>query len=122
MFSSKQFLANDGQTYDIRIDYEEIEVYLNGVKQGSIELKLVELEFPPYAYYYITGLSLERCRGLGIGRECLKSHIEAFGAPICAADPNDPQMEDGSHLIDDGVGFIEKMREEKIVCPLDSRF
>lgn len=87
MFSNKQFLANDGNTYDIHIDYEEIEVYLNRVKQGSIELRLIELDYEPYAYYYITNLDLQKCRGMGIGRECLKSHIEAFGAPICAADP-----------------------------------
>lgn len=117
---SRQFLAKDGQTYDISIDYEEIEVYLNGIKQGSIELKLVEMNFPPYAYYYIIDLDLRHCRGLGIGRECLKAHIDIIGAPICAADPDAQKMDDGSHLIDDGIGFIEKMREEKIVCPINN--
>ncbi|WP_447879996.1 hypothetical protein [Serratia fonticola] len=115
--STKTFPARDGQTYDICIDdAEEIEVYLNGVKQGSIKLQFVTFDNPRDDFYYILDLNLKKCSRQGIGRQCLKLHKDTFGVSIYAADPNGPQMEDSSHLIDDGIPFIEQMRKEGLVC------
>lgn len=117
MTTSKEFLARNNKTYDIHIDEEEIEVYLDQVKQGSIQMRMTETDNPAETCYYILDLNLKNCRRQGIGRECLKSHLDVFGGPIFAADPYGPKMEDGSHLIDDGIPFIEQMRKEGIVCP-----
>ncbi|NIF32583.1 hypothetical protein F3J29_10565 [Enterobacter sp. Cy-643] len=110
------FVANDGNTYQIDLEDECIEVFQDGKKLGSISLMLVQNEEPLPDYYYITDLSLENCKGLGIGRECLRLHKQEIGDTICAAEENSERMSDESHLIDDGVPFIAKMREEGIVA------
>lgn len=116
---TKDFLANDGLLYQIRIDDngEDIEVYLNGVKQGRICVQLFEIENSTDNNYYITDLSLEPCKGQGVGRACLKLHQEIYNSRLHAADPSGQEQENGGHLIDDGVGFIAKMRKEGIVLP-----
>lgn len=116
---TKDFQARDGKTYQLRMDYlgEDIEVYLNEVKLGRISMRYIEIPNDPYYYFYITDLSLESCKGQGIGRACLNFHKEIHDAHIVAADPNCSEQDDGSHLIDDGIPFIDKMREEGIVCP-----
>jgi hypothetical protein len=109
------FVAKDGNTYQIDLEDEYIEVSLKGQVMGSISLDLTQNDDPVPDYYYITDLSLEKCKRLGIGRECLRLHQEHIGSPICAAEENSGKMDNGSHLIDDGVYFIAKMREEGIV-------
>ncbi|HCT7898834.1 TPA: hypothetical protein OT849_002875 [Enterobacter cloacae] len=109
------FVAKDGNTYQIDLEDEFIEVRLNDEIMGSISLNLIQNDDRVPDYYYITDLSLEKCKRLGIGRECLRLHQEEIGAPICAAEENSGKMSDGSHLIDDGVYFIARMRAEGIV-------
>ena len=119
----KQFTTNDGVAVEISIDDEGeiIIVSLNGDELGTISLiaKEEEIGYEIQEHYYISDLSLEKCKGQGIGRACLKFHIESFGEPL-TADSSSPfnthKNEDGSHLIGDGPGFIQKMREEGIVC------
>ncbi|CAK1212579.1 TPA: hypothetical protein J4Q69_001336 [Escherichia coli] len=111
------FVANDGNTYQIDLDDEYIEVRLSGEKVGSISLNLIQNDDYSPDYYYITDLSLEKCKRLGIGRECLRLHQKEIKSPICAAEENSVKMSDGSHLIGDGVPFIAKMRDEGIVVP-----
>lgn len=109
------FTAKDGNTYQIELEDEYIQVHFNGEKMGSITLELIQNDEHSPDYYYIRDLSLEKCKGLGIGRECLRLHKQEIGEPICAADENSGKMNDGSHLINDGVYFIAKMRDEGIV-------
>lgn len=109
------FVAKDGNTYQIDLEDEYIEVKLNGKKMGHIRLDLIQNDHPIPDYYYIKDLSLEKCKRLGIGRECLKLHRQEINEPICAADEYSEKMDDGSHLIDDGVYFIAQMREEGLV-------
>ncbi|MEB0898604.1 hypothetical protein [Citrobacter portucalensis] len=113
--TTKNFMAADGQTYQINLDDECIEVRLDGERMGSISLTLVEMDRYSRDYYYITNLDLAKCKGLGIGRACLQFHREEIGEAIYAADEYGQKMDDGSHLIDDGIPFIAKMREEGIV-------
>ncbi|MDO8312125.1 MAG: hypothetical protein Q7T25_09310 [Sideroxyarcus sp.] len=111
------FKAKNGKEYLIKIDdEEEISVWLDNVKKGTISLRLIEgaQDFKPN-YCHITHLALDDCQGQGIGRRCLQLHRELFNIPITAGNAHDGQMDDGSHLTGNGPGFILKMREEGLV-------
>ncbi|SFR38013.1 hypothetical protein SAMN04488073_0113 [Marinobacter gudaonensis] len=114
-----EFRAKDGNSYTIKIDDkgERIEVFLQGVNLGHI---LLERRCDPPIepeHFYINDLALNKYRGKGLGEAALLFHINQFGVPILAAREHGPKREDGSHLIDDGVPFIRRMREKGIVCP-----
>ncbi|NQY36614.1 MAG: GNAT family N-acetyltransferase [Alteromonadaceae bacterium] len=99
---------------EIDEDGQEIIVKINGTKKGSISLTMYDW---PQDYFYITNLSLDNCRRMGIGRKCLQFHKKVFDAPITAASPySQDKLSDGSHLTGDGVPFITQMREENLVC------
>ena len=118
----QEFLAKDGNIYNIDLDDgENIFVYdADGGRVGSITMLHVNADdYKLPGYYHIQNLDLQRCKRLGIGTEILRRHIECFGEPITAANQFGPSMDDGSHLIDDGIPFIEKMREMGLVCPED---
>lgn len=109
------FTSKSGQQYEIDVtDGSEILVTKDGKKCGSILLSYRECDDADY--YHITNLGLEGCKGQGVGRQCLKLHKEMFGAPLTAGSSHSGKQDDGSHLTGDGPGFIEKMREEGIVC------
>ena len=114
-----EFRAKDGKSYTIKIDDEgeRIEVFLQGVSLGHILLE--HRCDPPIEpeHFYINDLALNKCRGKGLGEAALLFHIDQFCVPIVAAREHGPKREDGSHLIDDGVPFIRRMREKGIVCP-----
>jgi len=119
----KDFIAKDGKTYQIKIEDDgvQISVHLESEQLGSIDLSIKEEGEEEkggcYEYYHITNLSLDKCKFKGIGRECLIFHKESFDAPITAGKSDGSKSEDGSYLTGDGVGFINKMREEGIVEP-----
>ena len=96
----------------------EIEVRLDGKTVGSIVFREIELPQPPYILYHITNLGLDKCKGQGVGKACLLFHQEINRAPISAGRDDGIPVEDGSHLTGDGVGFIAKMRHDRIVCPI----
>lgn len=114
----KRFVAKDNKSYELRDDDNgwEISVYLNQIKMGEISFREIEVEPPEYTVYKIIGLNLEKCKGQGIGRACLQYHTEIYGCSIVAGDDTGTTSDDGSHLTGDGPGFIEKMRDEGIVC------
>jgi hypothetical protein len=117
-----EFLAKDGNIYHIELDDgEDIFVYDgDGGRVGSITMMHVNADdYKLPSYYYIQNLDLHGCKRLGIGTEILRLHNKTFGEPITAANQFGPSMDDGSHLIHDGILFIEKMREEGLVCPED---
>lgn len=109
------FTSKSGQQYDIDVtDGSEILVTKDGKKCGSILLSCRECDDADH--YHIANLGLEGCKRQGVGRQCLKLHKEIFGAPLTAGSSHSGKQDDGSHLTGDGPGFIEKMREEGIVC------
>jgi hypothetical protein len=112
------FITQSGQQYDIDVtDGSEILVTKNGEKCGSIVLSYREGDGQMIPdTYHITNLGLEDCKGQGVGRRCLELHKENFGEPLTAGSSHSGKQDDGSHLTGDGPGFIEKMREEGIVC------
>ena len=117
--SETEFRAKDGKLYTINVDDEgeRLEVSLQGVSLGHI---LLEYRYDPPIepeHFYIHDLALDKCKGKGLGEAALSFHKEHFGLPIVAAREHGPKREDGSHLIDDGVPFIRRMREKGIVCP-----
>jgi hypothetical protein len=117
--SEVDFLASDGNTYQIQIDDFglDIDVFLRGDKKGSISIRSIEGD-PPYQpdIFHITHLSLDSCRRLGIGRRCLQFHRELFDAPITAGSNDGTKSDDGSYLTGDGPDFIARMKAEGIVC------
>ncbi|MEA8592140.1 hypothetical protein PZT57_26200 [Pseudomonas aeruginosa] len=117
----EQFTAKDGLCYTITITEEgdEITIERKGTKLGSISLDFHGGEAWDNSpdRYHITDLSLEQCKGKGIGQRCLEFHIEVFGMKLTAGVADRGEAPDGSHLIRDGVGFISRMREKGIVCP-----
>lgn len=113
------FKAKDGAVYTISIDDEGqcIEVVKGGEKLGHITLEF-RCDWPiEPEHYYINDLALDKCKGKGIGEAALIYHRECFDLPIVAAKNRGPNLNDGSHLIDDGVPFIRRMREKGIICP-----
>ncbi len=121
---TKDFVAKDGRIYQIELSYdgETITVFFENEKFGSISLMQCEGVGYDDCYFYIINLDLQNCKRLGIGTASLQYHIEIFERPIVAASINGPRMEDGSHLIDDGIPFITKMRSLGIVAPEPSEF
>ncbi len=119
------FVARDGETYVIALDHfgEEISVYRGGERVGQIKLRCIAApDESGRDWYHITHLALEACRGLGIGTRCLQFHKEVNGAILTAGRNDGFRADDGSHLTEDGPGFIAKMRAKGIVAPdLESR-
>lgn len=114
-----EFVANDGNTYYIDLDDGEDIIVFNSdkCKVGSVTFMHVNVDaWPLTSYFYLQHLELESCKRLGIGTEIFRLHNEQFGEPITAANEIGPNMEDGSHLIDDGVPFVHKMREKGLIC------
>ena len=117
-----EFVAKDGNTYYIDLDDGET-IYVsdvNGCQMGSVTLMHVNSgdgRRPESGYFYLQHLDLQRCKRLGIGTEIFRLHNECFGEPITAATQFGPKMDDGSHLIEDGIPFVKKMRDEGLICP-----
>jgi hypothetical protein len=113
--------GKNGESYSIEIDDSgcEIKVYKGDRCLGGITLSCHEEDLGNHDYfdvYTITHMDLGESTRNGLGRKCLELHKEKFQAPILAGPNDGSKPEDGSYLIDDGPGFIEKMREEGIVC------
>ncbi len=116
-----RFKAKDGNVYTIDLDDgENIEVRDNQRNQiGSVTLLHVNADCNDYkmeSYFYLQHLALDDCKRLGIGREIFRLHIKYFGEVITAAQEDGPVMDDGSHLINDGIPFVRKMREIGYIC------
>lgn len=112
-----------GNKFTIYIDDsgEEISVFSEESKVGSISLSLTYGEYKYKDCFHITNLSLDKCQGQGVGRRCLQFHIENFDGLLTAASHDGNRRDDGSHLTGAGFPFIQQMRSEKIVCP-DSEY
>lgn len=116
----KEFKAKDGRSYTLVIPDEgdRISAEYCDNEVGHISLDYISDEYGcPGGYYYITDLAMDSCKGNGIGEAALRFHKEIFDGPIVAAPEHGTKMHDGSHLIDDGLPFIRRMREKGIVCP-----
>lgn len=114
-----EFTAKDGNKYYIDLDDgQDITVYdSNKSRVGSVTLMHVnEDDWKMPSYFYLQHLELDKCKRLGIGTEVFRLHNEIFGEPITAASELGPRMDDGSHLIDDGIPFVAKMREKGLIC------
>lgn len=114
-----EFKAKNGNKYYIDLDDgAEISVFdANECKVGSVSLMHVNADDPELSsYFYLQHLDLGACKRLGIGTEIFRLHNEHIGEPITAANLIGPSMDDGSHLIDDGVPFVQKMREKGLIC------
>jgi len=115
-----EYEAKDGKIYYIDLDFGQNVSVQNssGGVVGTVtflEVNADDDELP--TYFYLQDLNLQKCKGLGIGREIFRLHKEHIGDPIVAASEFGPSMEDGSHLIDDGIPFVRKMRSEGLICP-----
>lgn len=121
MFTRK-YIDKNGRAFAITLDYlgESINVFCKGQKIGFLSFTF-ETDSDlgrNNNHYHITHLALnEGFTKLGIGEACLQFHIEKFSLPLTAASQFDTQRDDGSHLTNDGVPFIMKMRQRGIVCP-----
>ncbi|MEX9294595.1 hypothetical protein AB7Z57_07655 [Providencia alcalifaciens] len=115
----RKFTTNGKEEYQIIFDDDGqiISVNFNGCHEGSILLDKRFSDFHEgYEYYHITNLGLDNCKGKGIGTECLKLHKKIFDSILTASSSLDSgKCDDGSHLTMDGIKFIAKMRELKIV-------
>ncbi|NKI72354.1 hypothetical protein GN109_23285 [Collimonas pratensis] len=98
---------------------EKISVTRDALGVGHIEFRFVEGD-PPMTpnSYHITDLALPEFKREGIGRRCLQLHKEIFESPITAGPEDGSRPSDGSYLIDDGPGFVAKMRSEGLICPI----
>lgn len=116
----KDFRAKDQKTYQIKLDDDgtDISVFYENRKLGFISLYFIEYDLEENSHYHITNLALEECKHRGLGRECLVFHKSIFGYSLTAGGQfAGESCVDGSHLTGDGVGFIYKMRLEKVVEP-----
>lgn len=119
MSETTDFVAKDGQSYEITLDDcgEEISVSLNGKRLGQITLSRKEDgdERSGHEWFHITHLELDNCRGIGIGTRCLEFHRDVFQAAITAGRDDGHVSEDGSHLTGAGPAFIDAMRKKGLV-------
>lgn len=110
----EKFKATNGTKYDIDIneDGDHIRVYLDDKTVGRVVLeeRLGDLGEPgssgEHHHFHIIELSLEGCKGHGLGQRSLELHRAHFKLPLTAGFANRGEASDGSHLIGDGVGFI----------------
>ena len=118
------FNASDANNYKIQIsdEGETISVYLGEQIVGKILLEYKSDNITGYPggekeIYHIINLSLDGCKGIGLGQACLEFHKEIYGLPITAGQDRmvHGESEDGSHLTGDGVGFVSAMREKHII-------
>lgn len=111
------FRAQDEDVYEIWIDDsgEEISVFKDESKLGSISLNVIHDDMSSLELYHITHLALDKCKRRGIGRACLIYHRELFGMPISAGSDTGTRSDDGSHLTGDGLPFVTRMREEGLI-------
>jgi len=117
--NTAEFRTQAGNVFTIEVDDfgEEINVTRASKRVGYIALRLTEGDLPTMPdSYHITDLALSECKGEGVGRRCLQLHKEIFESPITAGPEDGSRPQDGSYLIDDGPGFIAKMRSEGLVC------
>ena len=113
----EDFVAKDGKTYQIEFDADfgdpiRIFVLKNGAKLGSIELEYCD----DNNVYHLMVLSLDQCKKLGLGQRCLELFKDKMNATITAADLYGPKLQDGSHLIGDGPGFVSAMRRKGLIA------
>ncbi len=115
----KNVTAKNGANYTLSIDDDGTEIIVSRGADalGTISLNYIQFDWPDPDHYHITHLPLEKCSGIGLGRECLIFHKECFGAPITAGYDYGQESLDGSHLTGTGPGFIYTMRQEGVVVP-----
>lgn len=116
----KVFTAKDNKEYVLLIDDkgEHVIVQFESIELGYIKLEYVKSSYKgPPEHYYITSLEMSKCKRVGLGEAALRFHKESFSLPLVAAEEGSKKLSDGSHLIDDGIPFIRRMREKGIVCP-----
>lgn len=123
----QEFIAKNGQTYFIDLDEgENVCVYDNDKNvvgdMTFLHVNADDWKTPNSDYFHLQNLNLEQCKRLGIGTEIMRLHIECFERPITAASAFGPRMDDGSHLINDGIPFVQKMRELGLICSDEEDF
>lgn len=120
----KKFKISNGEEVDIVIDEDAERVIVfnqNGDEIGSIDYRIITCEgkYEDDEYIYLTHMYLDKMGKKyvhqGIGRECLKL-LNEYGLPVTAAHDDGIRKDDGSHLTEDAVYFIQKMRNEGLVC------
>lgn len=115
------YTTRNDQVYFIKVDHsgETIEVFQDEDMLeclGDISLNYDTSDDNDNGRFYITSLNLDKCKGLGIGTQCLLAHIEMFGLTLVSAPHDAIKRSDGSHLTGDGVSFIDKMKKLGIVA------
>jgi hypothetical protein len=91
--------------------------HIDGTEIGSFQFREIEAGYEVYQSLHITHMGL--CiRGQGIGETILRHILDTTDIrSISAGEDDGIPREDGSHLIDGGIGFIKKMREKGLVTP-----
>lgn len=119
-----RFKIRSGEEVDIAIDEDAERVIVfnqNGDEIGSIDYKTITCEgkYEYDEYIYLTHMCLDKMGKKyvrqGIGRECLKL-LNKYRLPVTAAYAGEIKKDDGSYLVNDGLPFIQKMRDEGLVC------
>jgi hypothetical protein len=114
------FQCKNGENIKVIAAYcgEEIQALTNnGQKIGCFSFKLIEEEYREYLY--LTHMHLGEMSGKyirqGIGRKCLEIAQELSGLEIYAAENDGNVQEDGSHLTEMAIYFIESMKKEGLI-------
>jgi len=85
---------------------------------GRFTFDHIEMHPPSPDYLFITGMDIdEKYKRQGIGEECLKRALDVFVYEIHAASEHGPPLENGGQLINDGPGFIRRMRQKGLIAP-----
>ncbi|GAJ28301.1 MAG: hypothetical protein AB7D19_11855 [Acetobacter sp.] len=108
-------------TIDV-LSENQVDIYdASGASIGQFSFKLVR---EPSSrgddddeYLYLTHMNIvSDYKRQGIGEECLrKAQFEHGGNGILAADDDGTTRENGSHLVEDGPGFIAAMRKKGVI-------
>lgn len=123
----RTFITKTGSTVFIEVDETGHEVTVEddaGCTVGAMQFRAITVPISPYEeieQWHLCHMDMGARRGEGIGRRCLELIKEQVGVAITASEDDGIQKDDGSHLVGDGPGFVDKMREERLIAGRSSR-
>lgn len=113
----KILILNDGSRYVLQADdeLERIGVLHLGNEVGHFEFAYEFDDMARVGYWILMYMTIEHKRK-GLGREILKFHKECTRDDIIISRLGDGlKWEDGSEVVDEGIPFVQKMRNEGLI-------
>ena len=118
-------LVRFGDDLEILLSHDDSYETVNVEKvDGNFRTRIGYFEFDqpgdcPGDYYRLCYMALEGCDGIyrrrGIGRAILQFFKDHTGAMLFCDPPDSPANDQATHIVDDGIPFVLKMKREGLI-------